>query len=159
MSSKISLVNEQLHVEFESGEKQVIEDLSQVVTYEMFIEYLTQKADRDVKQYWKLYCCSDYDNDDKLDRYTFKGNVEMAILNAIPIAEEVTGDAWSYLETYIDEVSPDLIKEFMQDKSKNGNKHTLGCLRKFLLKQFIINASSDNRVMWLETTEKSPILI
>lgn len=53
-----------------------------------FEDYLESKADPNVDKYWKLRAFDSEHNAD-LERYTFKGNIEQVILNAIPISFEV----------------------------------------------------------------------
>lgn len=140
-----------LNIHCKSGETLTFEDLTKVVSYEKLLEHLRDKAYPDVDQYWKLRAYED-DRDTKLVPYTFKGNVECAILNAVFLHLNVP--IFDNLSSYIDDASEDLIREFFEQE-KN---HTLQNLEKFLIDQFVLYAHDYNSVMWLEETTE-PILV
>ena len=136
--SALTFDGKNLHIVCRSGETLTFEDLSKVASYEMILKELANRADEDVEEYWKLRT---YEED-----YTFKGNVEFAILSSIPIMEKITENT---LEVRIREISFDLIEEFFEDKSKEKN-HNLADLQRFLGEQFIIDVFVNNEDMWIE---------
>lgn len=139
MSTPISLVNNQIIIHCESGE--------------MFIVHCVQNSNPLEQKYWKLNCHS-YEDDKKIQHFSFKENLELAILNAIPICEEFLGNPWSSLTNWIDDAFPDTIREFFEDKKQNDN-HTLEFLQRFLINQLLSLACDGSDISLQEI--KNPV--
>lgn len=81
-----------------------------VYNKEMFIEYLTKKANSKVNKYCELKYYQQNKESSKLDDYFFKGNIEWAILHAITIES----GRWSTLIEIEDQVLWEIDDFFLQ---------------------------------------------
>ena len=119
---------------------------------DIFYDFIKKAANQSIEKYWKLRYHQSKLNK-KFEVYTFKGNLEWAILNSRSIIENNEFE-WFYDDNFFQ-----LIEEFFKiprpGKQVVSPKkwHTLDNLRRYIFNETVKNTTS-NDTLWLEETGK-----
>lgn len=151
MSSKISFDGETVYVG-EGVEKRELNP-REILNISIFFDYIQKKADPNVGKYWKIRHEEDYYYR-TFEDFTFKGNLENAILNARDTLKDWDQD----LLYLIDQELEDQLDELTEDFFPREENQTLEYLRQSMIKIIIDLITGNGAVTFFEEVNK-PVII